>query len=304
MNFDHIIRDIAAEVQPLYGQGRVADYIPELSKVAPRQFGLCLQLNDGTCHEHGDSRTKFSIQSISKVFTLGMAFGLLGDALWKRVHVEPSGSSFNSLVQLEYERGIPRNPLINAGALVVTDILVSHFENPKERILDFMRTMADSDDVYFNKSVAQSERASGFRNFALAYFLKSFGNLHNDVERVLDVYFCQCSLEMTCCELARAMQLFSHHGCHPRTGERYLTASQSKRLNAVMQTCGFYDEAGEFTFAVGLPGKSGVGGGIAALLPGQYSIAVWSPELNAKGNSVLGMRALELFTTKTGLSVF
>lgn len=304
MNFEHIIRDIAAEVQPLFGQGRVADYIPELGKVAPRQFGVCLQLNDGHSHEYGDSRTKFSIQSISKVFTLGMAFGLLGDELWQRVHVEPSGSSFNSLMQLEYERGIPRNPLINAGALVITDTLVSHFENPKERILDFMRTLADSDDVQFNPAVAQSERATGYRNFALAYFLKSFGNLHNDVERVLDVYFYQCSLEMTCAELARAMQLFSNQGINPVTGERHLTASQTKRLNAVMQTCGFYDEAGEFTFAVGLPGKSGVGGGIAALLPSQYSIAVWSPELNAKGNSVLGMKALELFTTKTGLSVF
>ena len=304
MNFDHIIRDIAAEVQPLFGQGRVADYIPELGKVAPRQFGMSLQRNDGSSHEHGDSRTRFSIQSISKVFTLSMAFGLLGEELWRRVHVEPSGSSFNSLMQLEYERGIPRNPLINAGALVITDTLVSHFENPKERILDFVRTLADSDDVYFNKSVAQSERATGYRNFALAYFLKSFGNLHNDVERVLDVYFYQCSLEMNCAELARAMQLFSHHGLCPSTGERYLTASQTKRLNAVIQTCGFYDEAGEFTFAVGLPGKSGVGGGIAALLPGQYSIAVWSPELNGKGNSVLGMKALELFTTKTGLSVF
>ncbi|HND89336.1 MAG TPA: glutaminase, partial [Saprospiraceae bacterium] len=275
MDFSATIRDIAAEIEPLYGQGQVADYIPELSKVAARQFGLCLQLNGGPCYEHGDSRSKFSIQSISKVFTLGMAFGLLGEDLWKRVHVEPSGSSFNSLVQLEYERGIPRNPLINAGALVVTDILVSHFEQPKERILDFMRTLADSDDIYYNRRVAQSERATGFRNFALAYFLKSFGNLHNDVERVLDVYFYQCSLEMTCCELARAMQLFSNHGMHPASGQRFLTASQTKRLNAVMQTCGFYDEAGEFTFAVGLPGKSGIGGGIAALLPGQYSIAVW-----------------------------
>lgn len=304
MNYPAIFDSIAAEVLPLYGQGQVAGYIPELGKVNPRQFGMCLQLNDGDCYEYGEARTRFSIQSISKVFTLGMAFGLLGEDLWKRVHVEPSGSSFNSLVQLEYERGIPRNPLINAGALVVTDILVSHFENPKERILQFMRALANSDDIYFNKSVANSERETGYRNFALAYFLKSFGNLHNDVERVLDVYFYQCSLELTCVELARAMQLFAHHGVNPYTGERSLTASQSKRLNAVMQMCGFYDEAGEFTFAVGLPGKSGVGGGIAALLPGQYSIAVWSPELNAKGNSVLGMKALELFTTKTGRSVF
>ena len=220
------------------------------------------------------------------------------------MHVEPSGSSFNSLIHLEYEKRIPRNPLINAGALVLTDIIVSHFHNPKERILQFMRELSGCDDIYFNKQVAQSERETGYRNFALAYFLKSFGNLHNDVEQVLDVYFHQCSIEMSCMELARATQLFAHHGINPYTGKRHLTASQAKRLNAIMQTCGFYDEAGEFTFAVGLPGKSGVGGGIMALLPGRYSIAVWGPELNAKGNSVLGMKALELFTTKTGLSVF
>ncbi len=304
MDYDLIIKEIHDETKPLLGKGNVASYIPELSKVNPAQFGLFLQFNSGESYEVGESQTKFSIQSISKVFSLAMAFDLLGEQLWERVHVEPSGTSFNSLVQLEYEKGIPRNPLINAGALVLTDIIVSYFHNPKERILQFMRELSGCEDIYFNKQVAQSERETGYRNFALAYFLKSFGNLHNDVEQVLDVYFHQCSIEMTCMELARATQLFAHHGINPHTGKRHLTASQAKRLNAIMQTCGFYDEAGEFTFAVGLPGKSGVGGGIMALLPGRYSIAVWGPELNAKGNSVLGMKALELFTTKTGLSVF
>jgi glutaminase len=304
MDYAKIIQDIAAEVHPLYEQGKVANYIPELGKVEPRQFGFCLQLNDGTHFQHGDSQTKFSIQSISKVFTLSRAFSLLGDTLWHRVGVEPSGNAFNSLMQLEYEKGIPRNPLINAGALVVTDILVSQFKDPKAEILRYLRQLAGNEDIHYNESVAESERKTGYRNFALAYFLKSFGNLHNDVEQVLDVYFHQCSVEMTCAELARAMQIFSHHGLEPNTSERLLSSSQTKRLNAVMQTCGFYDEAGEFAFAVGLPGKSGVGGGIAALLPGQYSLAVWSPELNKKGNSVLGMKALELFTTLTGKSVF
>ncbi len=304
MDYAKIIQDIAFEIQPLFGQGKVANYIPELGKVPPRQFGFCLQLNDGTNYEFGESRTKFSIQSISKVFTLSRAFGLLGEELWQRVGVEPSGNAFNSLMQLEYEKGIPRNPLINAGALVVTDILVSKFENPKAEILRYLRQLAGTEDIKFNESVAESERKTGYRNFALAYFLKSFGNLHNEVEQVLDVYFHQCSIEMSCAELARAMQIFSQHGLEPHSGERLLTSSQTKRLNAVMQTCGFYDEAGEFTYAVGLPGKSGVGGGIAALLPGQFSIAVWSPELNQKGNSVLGTKALELFTTLTGRSVF
>lgn len=304
MDYNSIIQNIAAEVKKSYGQGKVADYIPELGKVPPQQFGFCLQLNDGRNFEFGDSQTKFSIQSISKVFSLSQAFALLGDTLWQRVGVEPSGNAFNSLMQLEYEKGIPRNPLINAGALVVTDILVSKFENPKAEILRYLRHLAGTENIHFNESVSESERKTGYRNFALAYFLKSFGNLENDVEKVLDVYFHQCSVEMSCAELARSMQVFAQHGLEPRSAERMLTSSQTKRLNAIMQTCGFYDEAGEFTFAVGLPGKSGVGGGIAALLPGQYSLAVWSPELNKKGNSVLGMKALELFTTLTGESVF
>lgn len=304
MQWDQTIRQIAQQVQSLYGQGKVADYIPELGKVAPRQFGLCLHLNDGQQFEWGDSRTRFSIQSISKVFTLSMAFGLLGEQLWQRVGVEPSGNAFNSLMQLEYEKGIPRNPLINAGALVVTDLLCSAYDNPKEAILEHLRKLSGVPDIGFNEEVAASEKRTGFRNYALAYFLKSFKNLQNDVEHVLDVYFHQCSIEMNCAELAQTMQFFSHHGTNPLNGEQVLNSSQTKRLNAVMQTCGFYDEAGEFTFAVGLPGKSGVGGGIAALLPGQYTIAVWSPELNAKGNSLLGMKALELFTTMTGKSVF
>ena len=238
MDYTQIIQDIASEVQPLFGQGKVANYIPELGNVPPRQFGLCLQLNDGTSHEFGDSRCKFSIQSISKVFTLSKAFGLLGEALWQRVGVEPSGNAFNSLMQLEYEKGIPRNPLINAGALVVTDILVSNFDNPKAEILRYLRHLAGTEDIYFNESVAESERKTGYRNFALAYFLKSFGNLHNDVEQVLDVYFHQCSVEMTCVELACSMQIFSQHGLEPHSGERLLSSSQTKRLNAVMQSCG------------------------------------------------------------------
>ncbi|MBL7809338.1 MAG: glutaminase [Saprospiraceae bacterium] len=304
MNYPQILQDIAREVSSLYGQGKVADYIPELGKVSPRQFGFCLHTRDGQVFTHGDSDVKFSIQSISKVFTLSLVFAHLGEAMWKRVGVEPSGNAFNSLMQLEYEKGIPRNPLINAGALVVTDMLVSTFRDPKAEILRYLHLLSGSNDIQFNESVAESERKTGYRNFALGYFLKSFVNLENDVDQVLDVYFHQCSVEMSCKELAAAMQLFVHHGVEPNTQQRLLTMSQTKRLNAVMQTCGFYDEAGEFTFAVGLPGKSGVGGGIAALLPGHYSLAVWSPELNKKGNSVLGMKALELFTTMTGRSVF
>jgi glutaminase len=208
------------------------------------------------------------------------------------------------LLQLDYEQGIPRNPFINAGALVIADILVSELTHPKQALLDFVRKLSANPEIGFNPAVAASEKLQGYRNTALANLLKSHGNLHNEVEEVLDFYFHLCSIEMSCNELSRTFLVFANHGKLPGTKEEILSTSQAKRLNALMQTCGFYDEAGEFSFTVGLPGKSGVGGGIVAIHPEKYSISVWSPELNKKGNSVRGMKALELFTTKSGLSVF
>ncbi len=252
----------------------------------------------------GDHREPFSIQSISKVLTLTLAFTIQGEEIWKRVGVEPSGNPFNSLVQLEYERGRPRNPFINAGALVIADILVSHLADPKQDLLEWTRRIAHCSDIHYNPQVAHSELTHGDRNAALAHFLKSFGNIQNEVDEVLDFYFHQCSIEMSCMELAHCFSFFANEGVVLFSGERLLTKSQVKRLNAVMQTCGFYDEAGEFTYKVGLPGKSGIGGGIVAVHPGQYATATWGPRLNEKGNSVLGMKALELLTTKTGMSIF
>jgi len=232
-----------------------------------------------------------------------MAFSKLGEKVWERVDVEPSGDPFNSLVQLEYEKGIPRNPFINAGAIVIADMIVSLYKNPKEDFLAFLRTISGSDTINYNPKVAQSEEDTGFRNRALANFLKSFGNIENDVDEVLDFYFHQCSVEMTCKELAQAFYFFANAG-KTKEGNQILSESQTKRLNAIMQTCGFYDESGEFTYKVGLPGKSGIGGGIVALFPKKFTIATWNPRLNEKGNSELGMHALELFTTKTGMSIF
>jgi glutaminase len=207
-------------------------------------------------------------------------------------------------MQLEYELGIPRNPMINSGALVVSDILLSHLENPKEELLQFIRKLSGDENIHSNAEVMASEKATGYRNASLANFLKAFDNIKNDIDVLLDYYYFQCSLEMSCCQLAHAFQIFANHGVIPGNEEQVLSKSQVKRLNALMQTCGFYDESGDFTFKVGIPGKSGVGGGIAAVFPQEYSIAVWSPRLNTKGNSVQGMKALELLTTKTGLSVF
>lgn len=303
MNYESILKSIFEESNLLPVQGNISLSIPELAKINPKKFGIHLTTIDKLDFGIGDCNEKFSIQSVSKALTVAFAFSFLDEQIWNRVGVEPSGSSFNSLVQLEYEKGIPRNPFINAGALVIADILVSQFENPKEEFLKFVRKISGTNTISYNLKVAKSEKETGFRNAALCNFLKSFGNIKNEVETVLDFYFHQCSLEMTCKELAHSFFFFANEG-KSINNEAILTKSQVKRLNAVMQTCGFYDESGEFTYKVGLPGKSGIGGGIAALYPKNFSVATWSPRLNEKGNSEKGMFALELLTTKTGMSIF
>lgn len=303
-DYQHILETIRQDVQPLFGKGKVASYIPALKNTDPKKFGIALETLAGQEYSIGDANERFSIQSISKVFTLTMAFAMVGEELWKRVGLEPSGSAFNSLVQLEYEKGKPRNPFINAGALVVTDVLIQHLPDPKAAILDFVRKISGIPDIGYDYDIAQSERETGFTNTALVNFLKSHGNIVSPIEQVLDVYFHQCAIMMSCRELAKAFLYLANHGVIPATGERIVTNSQAKRLNAVMMTCGFYDEAGEFAFRVGMPGKSGVGGGIVSVIPALLAIAVWSPELNERGNSVAGVMALELFTTRTGRSIF
>lgn len=304
MNYQDILESLYLEVLVQPDPGRLPQYIPELAKVDPGKFGIHLHSLEGQSYQVGDSREKFSIQSISKVLSLCLAFSKSGDEIWSRVGKEPSGSAFNSLVQLEYENGIPRNPLINAGAIVIADMLISLLPHPLEDFLAFVRQLSGNPEIMYDENVALSEKQTGFRNTALANFLKAYGNIHNDLDTVLDFYFHQCAIAMSCEDLAKTFLLFANQGIIPRSGESVLTGSQTKRLNALMQTCGFYDEAGEFTFKVGLPGKSGVGGGIVAILPGHYSVAVWSPRLNDKGNSVRGLLALELLTTKTGYSIF
>lgn len=284
--------------------GEVASYIPELATVSPDHFGAFLHCVDGQQSGVGDFDVKFSIQSISKVLLLIQVSDQIGGELWKRVGVEPSGTPFNSLVQLEHDKGIPRNPMINAGAIVVCDVLLSLHENPKKKFLDFVRRISGNKTIDYNEKVAHSELLVGFRNKAVINLMKAFNNIENDLDEVLDLYCHVCSIEMSCKELSRTFLFLADDGVDCITDQRILSLSGSKRINAIMQTCGFYDEAGEFTFKVGLPGKSGVGGGIVAVHPEHFSIAVWSPRLNAKGNSHRGLCFLEAFTTETGLSVF
>lgn len=303
MDYRKILEDIYNEIRPFSTVGKQADYIPALAKVDPDQFGMCIQTVSGDCFSHMQADTRFSIQSITKVFALAMCLSLKGETLWEKVGKEPSGNSFNSLVQLEFEKGMPRNPFINAGAIVLADVLLTELDDPEEDFLAFVRALCGCDDVSYNMEVAHSERETGYQNAAIANLLKYHGRIDNDIERVLMFYFMMCSVEMSCKELAKAFLPFTNHSSFEYAGFK-LTRSRIKRLNAVMQTCGFYDEAGEFSYLVGLPGKSGVGGGIVAVCPMRYSVAVWSPRLNVKGNSVMGMKALELLTTYTEESIF
>lgn len=303
MNHNQILKNIHKEVSALENKGEVASYIPELAKVDKEQFGMYLNNIHGENFEAGDAEVSFSIQSISKVFTLAMAFANQGDKLWERVDVEPSGNPFNFLSLLERENGIPRNPLINSGSIVVADCLVSTLKNPKKDFLQFVRDLANDQTINYDAAVAASEKATGYRNYAIANLLKSFDNLANPVEEVLDFYFHQCSIAMNCKQLSNAFFAFANRGICMQNNI-CIQPKQAKRINAIMLTCGFYDEAGEFAFEVGLPGKSGVGGGIVALLPNEYVITTWSPGLNEKGNSYYGMQALERFTTQTNSSIF
>jgi len=304
MNYQSIIDAICEQIQPLSHQGKQADYIPALAAVNPDHFGLYLDLLDGSHYVHGDWDTKFSVQSISKVFSLAIALSLEGKALWNRIGKEPSGTAFNSLVQLEYEHGKPRNPFINAGAIVVADVLLSRLEHPEEFFIRFIRELSGNNSLDYSHEVAESEQSCSYLNASIAYLLKHHGNLENRVEDVLHFYCMMCSVEMSCRDLAQAFLPFAKSNEPFHYGGVELTTSRVKRINAIMQTCGFYDEAGEFAFLVGLPGKSGVGGGIVAIHPAKYSIAVWSPRLNGRGNSIMGMKALELFTTMTSESIF
>jgi glutaminase len=301
-----IVREIAGEMAARPDRGDVATYIPELANVDPQQFGLAVIAADGEVALGGDAEVPFSIQSISKVFTLTLALGKMGDRLWRKVGREPSGSRFNSIVQLEFEQGIPRNPFINAGAIAVTDSILSGHP-PRValgEVLRFMQFVADDNTIYIDEAVAASEQRTGFRNIALANYMKSFNVLENPVDYTLGVYFHHCAIAMSCRQLAMAGRFLAYLGKNPSTGFAVVTPERARRINAIMLTCGHYDGSGEFAYRVGLPGKSGVGGGILAIVPGKASVAVWSPGLDDSGNSHLGRIALEALTKKMGWSIF
>ena len=304
MDNNEVIEKVFEKVSKMENIGNLASYIPELATIDAEKFGVHIATNSGASYGKGDFDENFSIQSIAKVLSLCLAYKILGERIWDRVGVEPSGTGFNSLIQLENDNGIPRNPFINAGAIVVADILISHLDHPKEDLLAFIRSMSGNKTVDYCAKISSSEKTIGYRNIALCNFIKSLGNIKNDPNEVLDFYFDICSLELSCKDLSKLFLFLSNKGKTVHDHLEILTRSQTKRINALLLTCGFYDESGDFAFKVGLPGKSGVGGGIIAIYPNEYAIAVWSPKLNLKGNSYRGMKFLEAFTTLSEVSIF
>jgi glutaminase len=300
------LSEIVAALKAAGDRGKVADYIPELRTADPEMLGIAIAYIDGRLLSAGDASQAFSMQSVSKVFTLTLALGAFGDYLWDKVGREPSNEAFNSIAELERAKGVPRNPFVNAGALIVADLLLGSHQ-PREtigEILRFVRFLADDGDIVVDERIARSERQTDFRNVALANFLAAFGNLRNTPERVLGVYAHHCAISLNCLQLAKAGTFLAKEGRNPSNGYAVVSAERARRINALMLTCGQYDGSGEFAFRVGLPAKSGVGGGILAIVPGVASIAVWSPGLDAHGNSQLGCAALERLAHCQGWSVF
>lgn len=298
-----VAQKVLDTVRPHIGEGKVATYIPALGEVDPRQFGFAVADVDGAVHGVGDCDVRFSLQSISKAFTLALVLGHDDEAIWRRVHREPSGSAFNSLFQLEFEQGIPRNPLINAGAIVVTDQLLADTGDALSALRGLLRTETGNPDLHVDSVTAASEAETGHRNRALAHLMASFDNMRNPVDHALDHYFRQCSITISATELARAGLLFARHGLRA-DGSRLLSSKDAHRIVSLMLTCGPYDAAGEFAYRIGLPCKSGVGGGILAIVPGRCAAVAWGPGLDEHGNSVTAALALDTFASITGWSIF
>ncbi|ESQ83911.1 glutaminase [Asticcacaulis sp. AC466] len=302
ISIDEVLAEVVAMVRPHFGKGRPADYIPQLAGVDPRQFGMAVCTVKGDEAYVGDADVPFSAQSITKLFALGLALNQIGDEVWTRVGKEPSGTPFNYLSQLEHEQGVPRNPFINAGALAITDILLDTVPSPDALVRDFLGMLSDS-QLEIDEAVAQSEIETAHKNRAIANLMLGFGTLSHDPEAVISAYCRQCAITISCRQLARAALPLAADGFSPIAQETIFPSRLTRRLNALLLTCGTYDSVGSFAYRVGLPAKSGVGGGILAVVPGQATIAVWSPELDRFGTSVVGTAALEHFSQLTNCSV-
>jgi glutaminase len=309
LDLDDVLHEVAEIARPHAADGEVTDYIDSLADVDPDTFGIAVVEMDGTEHVHGDADQAFALQSISKVFSLVLAMQKADEAegvaeeLWNRVGVEPSGDPFNSLVQLEHEQGKPRNPMINAGALVVDDVLLDHCDDAPASMKALVSELG-GEQVRIDETIAREEGRAGHRNRAMAFLMSSFGNLTSTVEEVMHAYVHQCAVMMTTRQLARAIRFLGNHGVDPASGKQILSAPLARRVSAIMLTAGTYDSAGQFAFDVGIPCKSGVAGGIVAVVPGELGVCVWSPPLGPSGNSAAGHAALRALAERLDLSLF
>lgn len=303
---EQAVGEIAQEIAASPERGKATQKIGALAEADTGRFGIAVFTRDGDMVTGGDSDTPFSIQSISKLFSLELALEAYGNDLWKRVGREPSGDPYNSIVDLERHEGIPRNPFMNAGALVVVDMLLDTLSEEEElgAVTGFVQDLLEGEEVGIDEVVARSDQTAGDLNRALMSLAKHFGNFHNPVERVMDAYVRQCAIELSCRQLARVGRFLMLDGPDEKARRSGPAARRARRLMALMMTCGLYDGAGDFAYRVGLPAKSGVGGGILAIAPNTASIAVWSPGLDASGNSLLGTLALEMLTDRIDWSVF
>jgi len=288
-------------------QGKSASYIPELSKVNPKQLGVVTVNIDGECWYSGDYQSNFTIQSISKVATLILAVMDRGEEyVFSKVGMEPTGDRFNSIIKLETMRTAkPFNPLINAGAIAVTSMIAGqNTEDKLNRLIGFVKDLCHNNKIWFDEEVYKSESATGYRNRALANFMKDAGIIEGDVEEVLDLYFKQCSIKVNAVDIAMMGAVLAGDGVSPITGDKLMPRSIARLVKTFMVTCGMYDASGEFAVRVGLPAKSGVGGGIMATVPGRMGIGVFGPALDDKGNSAGGIKVLEYISNKLDLSIF
>jgi glutaminase len=288
-------------------QGKVATYIPELSKADPNTLGICVVTLEGDEYCAGDFETKFTMQSISKVITLMLALLDNGkDKVFSKIDMEPTADTFNSISSLETrDPHKPLNPMINSGAIATVSMIAGDSpEHIFNRILKFTKKIAGNPEIGFNEGVYRSEKATGHRNRALAYFMKSTEVMDQDVEKVLDVYFKQCSIEVTCRDIARIGAMLANDGVLPWSGEKVIPRSIARVVKTIMVTCGMYDASGHFAIEVGIPGKSGVGGGILAAVPRRMGIGVIGPALDVKGNSIGGFKVLEELSREMDLNIF
>nr|WP_046228728.1 glutaminase A [Paenibacillus algorifonticola] len=287
--------------------GKVASYIPELAKSPKDALGIHIVGAEGQVASAGDCGISFTMQSISKVFTLILALMDNGEeAVFAKVGMEPTGDSFNSMLKLELvQPGIPFNPLINAGAIAISSLIAgSSREEKSARVLDFFRNLSGNRALDYDNDVYLSEAKTANLNRSMAYFLKDKQVLQGEVEEVLDVYFRHCSISVTCADLARMALVMAHNGTDPVTGAELIPRRYVQIAKTFMITCGMYNASGEFAIQVGLPAKSGVSGGILAIVPGRYGIGVVGPSLHRKGNSIAGVHLLETLSRTFDLSLF